>query len=90
MAMVRCVFFSITHNEHKAKRHPYFGALRCVLCTVLSFLFFNRIINQIHNKMEKILDLFLEKDGMRKWMRSPFTNAYKTVIFATDGSNRSC
>jgi DnaJ-class molecular chaperone len=40
--------------------------------------------------MEKILDLFLEKDGMRKWMRSPFTNADKKVIFATDGSAMIC
>ena len=40
--------------------------------------------------MEKILDLFLEKDGMRKWTRSPFTNAEKNVIFATDGSAMIC
>ena len=40
--------------------------------------------------MEKILDLFLEKDGMRKWMRSPFTNADKKVIFATDGIAMIC
>lgn len=40
--------------------------------------------------MEKILDLFLEKNGLRKWMRSPFTNAEKNVIFATDGGAMIC
>jgi ssDNA-binding Zn-finger/Zn-ribbon topoisomerase 1 len=40
--------------------------------------------------MENILDLYVQKDGMREWMRSPFTNADKTVIFSTDGSAMVC
>jgi hypothetical protein len=40
--------------------------------------------------MKKILDLFTEKEGMREWTRSPFTNADKTVIFATDGHAMIC
>ena len=40
--------------------------------------------------MENILELFLDKDGMRKWMQNPFTNADKSVIFATDGSAMIC
>jgi len=40
--------------------------------------------------MENILDLFLDKYNIRKWMRSPFTNGEKNVIFATDGSAMIC
>ena len=35
-------------------------------------------------KMEKLLELFLDKGSMREWMREPFTNSEKNVIFATD------
>jgi len=40
--------------------------------------------------MENILDLYVQKGGMREWMRSPFTNSDKTVMFATDGSAMVC
>lgn len=36
--------------------------------------------------MQEILELFVEKTGMRKWMALPFSNSEQNVMFATDGS----